>query len=166
MPTVTALSCAIRRHAGQIGRKGISNHRWIAGGKFRAVVNRFELICDWDCAGANVHDQTFHPLLRRYNDRMVALADWGFHRAAGDPANVMICQRWQWNARVKVETVFSMLSVKWGFKERRHRRLAGFEAHLAYAVAGFNILAQCMGWNRMRRAAFSCPSPNSHSDTN
>ena len=34
------------RRAGQIGRKGISNHRWIAGGKLCAVVNQFGLICD------------------------------------------------------------------------------------------------------------------------
>ena len=40
------------RRAGQIGRKGISNQRRIAGGKFCAVVNRFGLICAWDCARA------------------------------------------------------------------------------------------------------------------
>ena len=110
-----------------------------------AVVNRFGLICAWDCAGANVHDQTFHPLLRRYDGRMVVLADWGFHRAAGAPANVMICRRGQWNVRMKVATVFSMLSVKWGFKEQRHRGWACFKAHMARAVAGFNILAQWHG---------------------
>ena len=65
------------RRAGQIGRKGISNHRWIAGGKLCAAVNRFGLICAWDCAGANVRDQTFHPLLWRYDGRMVALTDRG-----------------------------------------------------------------------------------------
>ena len=73
------------------------------------------------------------------------LADRGFHRAADDPANVMICRRGQRNVRMKVETVFSMLSVEWRFKERRHRGWAGFEAHMAYAVAGFNILAQWHG---------------------
>ena len=133
------------RRAGQIGRKGISNHRWIVGGKLCAVLNKFGLVCDWDCATANVHDQTFQPLLRQYDGRMIVLADWGFHRAAGDPANVMICRRGQWNVRMKVETVFSMMSVKWSFKEQRHRAWAGFEAHLAYAVAGFNILAQWDG---------------------
>ena len=75
---------------------------------------------------------------------MIALADWGVHRAAGDPAKVLICRRGQWNVRMMVETVFAMLSVKWGFKAQRHRAWAGFEAHLAYAMAGFNILAQ---WN-------------------
>ena len=132
------------RRAGQIGRKGISNHRWIAGGKLCAVVNKFGLICDWDCATANVQGQTFHPLLQQYDGQMIVLADWGFHRAAGDPANVMICRRGQWNVRMMVETVFSMMSVKWDFKVQRHRAWEGFEAHLAYAMAGFNILAQ---WN-------------------
>jgi len=76
---------------------------------------------------------------------MIVLADWGFHRAAGEPANVMIGRRGQRNMRMKVATVFSMMSVKWGFKERRHWGWAGFEAHMAYAVAGFNILAQWHG---------------------
>ena len=127
---------------GKSDARGISNQHWIVGGKLCAVVNRFGLICDWDCAGANVHDQTFHPLLRRYDGRMIVLADWGFYRAAGAPANVMICRRGQRNVRMKAETVFSMLSVEWGFKEQRHRGWVGFEAHMAYAVAGFNILAQ------------------------
>ena len=104
------------RRAGQIGCKGISNQRWLAGGKLCAVVNQFGLICDWDCAVANVHDHTFHPLRRRYDGRMVVLADRGVHRAAGDPANVMICRRGQWNVRMKVERALSMLSVKCGFK--------------------------------------------------
>ena len=44
-----------------------------------------------------------------------------------------------------VETVFSiMMSVQWDFKAPRHRAWKGFGAHLAYAMAGFNILAQ---WN-------------------
>ena len=110
-----------------------------------AAVNRFGPICAWDCAGANVHDQTFHPLLRRYDGRMIVLAGWGVHRAAGDPDNVMTCRRGQWNVGMKVETVFSMLSVKCGFNEQRHRVWAGFEVHLAYGVAGFNILAQWHG---------------------
>ena len=43
-----------------------------------------------------------------------------------------------------VETVFAMMRVQWHSKAPRHRAWAGFEAHLAYAMAGFNILAQ---WN-------------------
>ena len=103
------------RRAAQIGRKGSSNHRWISGGKLCAVVNQSGLICDWDCATANVHDHTFHPLLSHYDGRMITLAGWGVHRAAGDPANVMICRREQWNVRLTVETVFAMMRVQWDF---------------------------------------------------
>ena len=78
---------------------------------------------------------------------MIILADAGFHRAKGDPANVKICRRGQWNARIIVETVFSMMSVVWHTKKMRHRVWDGFEAHLAYTVAAFNILAQ---WNGLQ----------------
>ena len=129
----------------QIGRKGKSNHRWIVGGKLGIVQNQWGLITDWDCAGANVHDQTFLPLLAQYDGQMIILADTGFHRAKGDPANVKICRRGEWNVRMAVETTFAMLTTVWGSKEMRHRTWVGFEAHLAYTMAAFNILVQWDG---------------------
>ena len=147
------------RHAGQIGHKGISNRRWIAGGKFCAVVNRFGLICDWDCAEANVHGQTFHPLLRRYDGRMVVLADRGLHRAAGAPANVMICRRGQWDVGMKVETVFSVMIVKWGFKEQGHRGGQVLRRIWRMRWRGSTYWRNGVDWNRTRRGAFSCLSP-------
>ena len=74
---------------------------------------------------------------------MIVLADWGVHRVAGDSANVLICRRGQWNARMTVETVFAMLRVKRGFEAQRHRGYGDIEAHLA-CNGGVNILAQ---WN-------------------
>jgi len=59
---------------------------------------------------------------------MIILADTGLHRAKGDPANVKICRRGQWNVRMIVETVFSMMSVVWHTKTMRHRAWDGFEA--------------------------------------
>ena len=135
------------RRTQQIGRKGRSNHRWIVGGKLCVVLNKLGLVADWDCNTANVHDQTFHPLLARYDGQMIILADTGFHRAKGDPANVKICRRGQWNVRMIVETVFSMMSVVWHTKVMRHRAWNGFEAHLAYTIAAFNILVQ---WNGLQ----------------
>ena len=129
----------------QIGKKGVSNHRWIVGGKLCIVQNQWGLITDWDCATANVPDQTFLPLLAHYDGQMIILTDAGLHRAKGDPANVKVCQRGQWNARMTVETTFSMLTQVWGSKEMRHRTWAGFEAHLCYTVAAFNILVQWDG---------------------
>ena len=132
------------RNLHQVGKKGKSNHRWILGGKLCIVLNQFGLVVDWDCATANVHDQRFLPLLANYDGAMIVLTDTGFHRAKGDPANVKICQRGQWNVRMIVETTFSMMTAVWGSKEMRHNTWKGFEAHLSYLMAAFNILTQ---WN-------------------
>src|SRR5215207_537296 len=42
----------------QIGRKGLSNQRWIVGGKLCFLLNNLGLIVDWDMDTANVHDGT------------------------------------------------------------------------------------------------------------
>ena len=42
----------------QIGRKGLSNHRWIVGGKLCLVVNQYGLVVAWDCATANVPERS------------------------------------------------------------------------------------------------------------
>ena len=114
------------------------------GGKLGVVRNKFGLVADWDCNTANVHDQTFQPLLARYYGQMIILADTGFHWAQGDPPNVKICRRGNWKVRMIVETVFSMMSVVWRTQTMRHRAWEGFEAHLA-TLAAFNILAQWHG---------------------
>ena len=132
------------RNLHQVGRKGQSNHRWIVGGKLCIVLNQLGLIADGDCATANVHDQRFQPLLAGYDGAMIILTDTGFHRAKGDPANVKICRRGQWNVRMIVETTFSMMTTVWGSKQMRHNTWRGFEAHLSYLMAAFNILTQ---WN-------------------
>src|SRR6266511_5712699 len=36
----------------QIGRKGLSNHRWIVGGKLCLLVNQWGLVVAWACATA------------------------------------------------------------------------------------------------------------------
>jgi len=40
---------------------------------------------------------------------MIILTETGFHRARGDPANVKLCRRRQWNVRMIVETTFPMV---------------------------------------------------------
>ena len=148
-PTATALNCAIpyARAGGSVksGRRASPTIVGSWGGKLCIVQNQWGLITDWDCATANVPDQTFLPLLAHYDGQMIILTDAGFHRAKGDPANVKVCQRGQWNARMTVETTFSMLTQVWGSKEMRHLTWAGFEAHLCYTVAAFNILVQWDG---------------------
>jgi hypothetical protein len=42
---------------------------------------------------------------------MIVLSDTGFHAAAGDPANLKLCQRGEWEERMLVETVLAMLTL-------------------------------------------------------
>ena len=57
----------------QIGRKGVSNHRWIVGGKLCLLLNQWGLIVGWACATANVADNTFQWLIRQCEDQMIVL---------------------------------------------------------------------------------------------
>src|SRR6266542_1260414 len=49
----------------QIGRKGLSNHRWIVGGKLCLLLNQYGLIVAWACGTANVPDNTFQWLIQQ-----------------------------------------------------------------------------------------------------
>jgi hypothetical protein len=135
------------RSSRQVGRKGKSNYRWIVGGKLCLVLNRWGLVVGWDCATANVHDTHFQPLIARFEDQMVILGDTGFHAREGDPSNLKVCQRGQWNERMKVETVLSMLTLVCHFKRMMHRVWDYFRARLAFTMAAFNLLAQWNGLN-------------------
>jgi hypothetical protein len=129
----------------QIGKKGLSNKRWIVGGKLCLLLNRFGLVVDWDFATANVYDAYFHPLIERVADEMVVLADSHFHAATGDPANLKLCPRNFWNDRMVIETVLSMLTTICHFKKVFHRTWPQFAARLAFTMALFNILTQWDG---------------------
>src|SRR5215470_5636029 len=85
---LSAYRCARRRSipTQQIGRKGLSNHRWIVGGKLCLVVTQYGLVVAWAC-------------------------DTAFHAAEGDPANLKLCRRGEWEERIRIETVLSMLTL-------------------------------------------------------
>lgn len=129
----------------QIGRKGLSNHRWIVGGKLCLLLNQWGLIVGWDCATANVADNTFQWLIRQFEDQMIVLSDTAFHAAEGDPVNLKLCQRGEWEDRILVETVLSMLTLVCHFKKVMHRVWTYFHARLAFTMAAFNILVQWHG---------------------
>jgi hypothetical protein len=95
----------------QIGRKGLSNHRWIVGGKLCLLLNQWGLIVGWACDTANAADNTFQWLIQQVDGRMIVLSDTGFHAAEGDPSNLKLCQRGEWQDRLLVETVLSMLTL-------------------------------------------------------
>lgn len=129
----------------QIGKKGISNHRWIVGGKLCLLLNKFGLVVDWDFGTANQYDGEFQHLIAKVVDEMIVFADTHFHNKVGDPANLKICPRGTWNDRMVIETVLSMLTVISNFKKIFHRTWTQFQARLAYTMAGFNIFASWDG---------------------
>ena len=129
----------------QIGRKGLSNHRWIVGGKLCLLLNQYGLVVGWDCAPANVPDNTFQWLVRQCEDQMIVLSDTAFHAAEGDPSNLKLCPRGEWEDRMLVETVLSMLTLVCHFKKVMHRGWAYFQARLAFTMAAFNVLVQWQG---------------------
>jgi hypothetical protein len=129
----------------QIGQKGLSNRRWIVGGKLCFLLNHLGQVVAWDCDTANVHDTAFHPLIRRFEDRTVVFSDFGFHAKEGDPANLKVCEPFQHNERMIVETVLSMLTTICHFKKVMHRLWECFQARLAFTMATFNLLVSWYG---------------------
>ena len=129
----------------QIGKKGLSNKRWIVGGKLCLLLNHLGQVVDWDFATANVYDAYFQPLITKVMDTMLVLADSHFHAAQGDPPNLKICRKGIWNERMLIETVLSMLTTICHFKKVFHRTWDQFQMRLAYTMALFNILTQWHG---------------------
>jgi hypothetical protein len=150
------------RSSQQIGRKGLSNHRWIVGGTLCLLLNQYGLVVGWDCAAANVADNAFQWLIRQVDGRMIVLSDKGFHAAEGDPSNLKLCPRGEWQDRMLVETVLSMLTLVCHFKKVMHRGWAYFQARLAFTMAAFHVLVQwhglqptTLGFAPLSMAAFS-----------
>jgi len=130
----------------QIGRKGLSNHRWIVGGKWCLVLNQDGLVVAWVWATTHVADTTLQWLIRQFEERMIGLSDTAFHAAEGDPTNLKLCQRGAWQDRMLVETVLSMLTLVCHCKKVMHRGWASFQARLAFTMAAFNVLVQWSGF--------------------
>lgn len=102
----------------QIGRKGLSNKRWIVGGKLCLLLNHLGLIINWDCDTANVYDgSAFQHLVDAVEGEMVVFADDGFKKVDWHPSHLRICQRGEWNVRMIIETVLSVLTLVCHFKK-------------------------------------------------
>lgn len=129
----------------QIGKKGLSNRRWIVGGKLCFLLDHLGRVIGWDCSTANVHDSQFHPLIARYADQTVVFADHGFYSLDGNPSNLKVCERYTHNERMIIETVLSMLTTICHFKKVAHRLWQYFKARLAFTMAAFNLLVQWDG---------------------
>jgi hypothetical protein len=131
----------------RIGRKGFASWKWIVGGKFCLLTNKFGLVTNWAVKTANVSDQQFLPLVEAVSEQMIVLADVNFRRKTNQPENLKLCRRGEWNDRMLIETVFSLLSQVCKLKHLRQRVWAYFEMRLAFTVALFNLLQQWNGLN-------------------
>lgn len=127
----------------QIARKGLSNQRWITGAKLCLLLNAKGQVVNWDCAGANVYDATFHPLIRQF-EPMIVLADSGFKARQGNPPNLKICRKGEWNERMLIETVLSLFTNVLKLKKLTPRLWPTLRARLAYAIAAYNL---CIAWS-------------------
>ena len=76
---------------------------------------------------------------------MVVFADKGFTKVNWHPINLRICPRGQWNGRMLIETILSMLTQVCHLKKVAHRSWMYFKTRLAFTMALFNILAQWDG---------------------
>jgi hypothetical protein len=134
------------RSSQQIGRKGISNRRWIVGGKVCLLQNHQGLIVDWDCDTANVYDgSAFQQIVDAVAEQTVVFADTGFRKSDWHPEHLKICERGEWNDRMIIETTLSMLTLVCHFKKVMHRVWAYFKSRVGYTMALFNILVQWYG---------------------
>lgn len=130
----------------QIGRKGLSNKRWIVGGKLCLLLNHLGLVVDWDCDTANVYDgSAFQHLVDEVAGKMVVFADDGFEKVDWHPPHLRICQRGEWNVRMIIETVLSMLTLVCHFKKVMHRVWEYFKSRVGYTMALFNLLVAWHG---------------------
>ena len=88
----------------------------------------------------------FQGLIRQVEERMIVLSNTAFHAAEGDPSNLKLCRRGEWQDRLLVETVLSMLTVVCHCKKVMHRVWAYFQARLAFTMAVFNVLVRWHGF--------------------
>lgn len=125
-----------------IGRKGISNHRWIVGIKLAWLLNQRGEVVEWQWFPANVSDQEFRDLVAWQDGQTMALADNGFRVRADedDGVPIKICARGSWNCRFLVETVFSLVERVFHAKKLTHRTTRGLDTRLGFLAACFNCL--------------------------
>ena len=131
----------------QIGKKGLSNKRWIVGGKLGLLLNNLGLIVNWDVDTANVYDgSAFQYLVDDVAEVMLVFADPHFEKKDWNPTNLKICQKGTWNERMMIETVLSMMTTVCHFKKVGHRVWEYFKSRVGYTMALFNILVQWHGF--------------------
>jgi hypothetical protein len=123
----------------QVGKKGFSNHRWIVGLKLCWLINCRGEVVAWAWNTANTADQRFAQVAAPFEGLTITLADTGFN-AVDRPTNLKLCARGEWNERMLIETVLSLVHRVCRLKYLWHRARPYLQMHLAYVAALFNAL--------------------------
>jgi len=142
------------RSASQIGKKGLSNHRWIVGVKMCWLITPEGRVIDWGWETANNHDQVFRDIPALWNEQTTILTDNGFRKRGEEMANLRFCQHGERNDRMVVERVFSMITVVNHFKKIFHRAEPYLQARFGYLAAMFNCFFDLAG-GKLALAQFS-----------
>lgn len=124
----------------QLGRKGLSNGRWIVGIKLAWLINSAGEVVDWGWDTADAHDNVFRPVATRFRERTITLSDLGFREAGASQVNLKYCQRGTWNERFTIETNLSWVTELFHAKKMYHRVESHLVARLAYLAALINCL--------------------------
>ena len=112
----------------QVGKKGLSNGRWIVGIKLGWLINN------------NVSDREFRDVALAYNGETIALCDLGLREKDAPHENMLFCEKGTWNVRFSVETDFSWVCTLFNCKKIYHRKRQYIDARLGYMTALINCL--------------------------
>ena len=120
----------------QIGRKGISNPmdcRWktLLHNHLGLIVNGTATLPMY-MMGVPSNISLMGSVTRWLFLPMFAKADWF-------PSNLRLCRRGEWNSRMLVETILSMLTLVCHFKKVMHRRWSYFKTRVGFTMALFNL---------------------------
>ncbi len=132
----------------QIGKKGISNGRWIVGIKLAWLISHRGEVISWAWDSADAPDNVFVDLAFPYKDKSIALADHGFRVRQAPPSNIKICKRGSWNERYTIGTNFAWSTNRFSSKKLYHRKQDHLWAHLSYMAALVNCLLQINDYKR------------------
>lgn len=131
-----------RRSKRQLGKKGLSNRRWIVGVKLCWLVNARGEVVAWESATANTHDQHFRQVAHDFDEQTITLADLGFRKAGEAARNLKLCEHKTWSERMLIERLFAFLTQTCHLKHLFQRTQRYVDSHFAYVAALVNLLLQ------------------------
>ena len=109
------------RRPQQRGRTGLANHRGMVGDTLCLRWHPSGRGVGWAWATAQGAEHPWQWLMRQGAGRMRVLRDRAGQAAAGDPSTRTLGQRGEWEDRLLVEPVLSMLTLVWHGKKVMHR---------------------------------------------